>query len=130
MTTEIRIKHITRIDSGNTHGWYVRIRKRGKRFERLFSDLKHGSKDWAFFQAVLYLDECIERIEVHKSAVESARIRRAKKFSRGYEYDVYEVSWIQSARARKKKAFSIKKYGEDKALKKAESWAKAVNRAS
>lgn len=127
---DAQIKHVTRIDSGNTHGWYVRIRKRGKKFEKLFSDLKHGSKDWAFFKAILYLDECIEKIDKHKSTLELARIRRATKFSRGYEYDVYEVSWSPEPNSRKKKAFSVKKYGEEKARQKAQSWAKAVNRAS
>jgi len=127
---ETQVKHITRIDSNNTHGWYVRVRKRGLKFEKLFSDLKHGSKDWALMKAVVYLDLCIDKIEKHKIDTNTAKIRRAKKFSRGYEYDVFEVSWTPEPKKRKKKAFSVKKFGEDKALKKAESWAKAVNRAS
>ena len=127
---EAKVRHITRIDSNNTHGWYVRIRKRGLKFEKLFSDLKHGSKDWAFMKAVVFLDNCMEQIEQHKRETNTAKIRRAKKYSRGYEYDVFEVSWSPEPRMRKKKAFSVKKFGEKKALQKAESWAKAIARAS
>lgn len=39
------MKFISRIDSGSTHGWFVRTYKGGKVLEpKLFSDLKNGGK--------------------------------------------------------------------------------------
>lgn len=125
-TNEIRLKHITRIDNHNTHGWYVRVQKNGVKFEKLFSDLKLGGKDWALFCAMIYLDEAIEKLMRLKSSKPKVHLRRCKKRSRGYEYEVFEISWCPEPNRRIKKSFSIKKYGEEKAFKKAKSWVKAI----
>ena len=123
---DVKIKHITRIDSHNTHGWYVRIQKNGVKSEKLFSDHKLGGKDWALIKAMVFLDEEIERIMKLKSSKPKVHLRKCKKNSRGYTYEVYEISWCPEANRRIKKSFSIKKYGEEKALKKAQSWMKAI----
>jgi len=58
MTLKIKkLKNISRIDSKNTHGWYVRIYLNGKVFAaKLFSDKICGGKDKALKYAVLYRD--------------------------------------------------------------------------
>lgn len=37
-------KGISRIDSGSTHGWFVRGYRNGKTYSKLFSDRKCGGK--------------------------------------------------------------------------------------
>jgi hypothetical protein len=52
-----KLKNISRIDSKNTHGWYVRIYFNSGIFaSKLFSDRICGGKDKAFKNAVLYRD--------------------------------------------------------------------------
>jgi hypothetical protein len=50
-------KGISRIDSGSTHGWFVRGYKNGRTFSKLFSDGKCGSLDHAFELALTYRDK-------------------------------------------------------------------------
>ncbi len=50
-------KGISRIDSKNTHGWYVRIYANGGVFtSKLFSDRQYGSKEKAMEGAVKFRD--------------------------------------------------------------------------
>ena len=52
-----KLKNISRIDSKNTHGWYVRIYLNGRVFAaKLFSDKICGGKEKALKYAVLYRD--------------------------------------------------------------------------
>ncbi len=52
-----KLKNISRVDSKNTHGWYVRIYLNGGVFaSKLFSDRICGGKDKALRNAVLYRD--------------------------------------------------------------------------
>ena len=50
-------KGISRIDSGSTHGWFVRGYRNGKTFSRLFSDRKCGGKRIALRMAREYRDQ-------------------------------------------------------------------------
>lgn len=57
MNNYVKHKNISRIDSKNTHGWYVRIYLDGGVFaSKLFSDRICGGKDKAFKNALLYRD--------------------------------------------------------------------------
>jgi len=51
--TDDDMKNISRIDqaSKNTFGWFVRIRRDGKKISRFFSDGKYGGKDKALNSA-------------------------------------------------------------------------------
>ena len=54
---ETNLRGITRIDSKNTHGWYVKISYEGKIVStKLFSDIKLGGKDVALAKAVKFRD--------------------------------------------------------------------------
>ena len=57
-----RNKGISRIDSGSTHGWFVRGYKNGKTHSKLFSDLKCGGKRKAQIQARMHRDELYEKL--------------------------------------------------------------------
>lgn len=124
----MKYKHVTRIDSGNTHGWYVRVHRQGVKYEKLFSDLKHGGKDRALVKALVYAEESVERMNRENPKRITPRIYRMTKKSRGYEYDFYEVAWSPEPYKRKKKAFSVNRLGEEKAKKKAESWAASISK--
>jgi hypothetical protein len=50
-------KGISRIDSGSTHGWFVRGYRNGWTYSKLFSDRKCGGKGKAKALAKKYRDE-------------------------------------------------------------------------
>ena len=48
---KIKIKGISRIDSGNTHGWFVRVYEHGKVRSKFFADKKNGGREIALEEA-------------------------------------------------------------------------------
>lgn len=53
--------HITRLDYGATHGWWVRIRRRGFTHSKLFSDGVWKGKKKALTAAIAWRDELLEK---------------------------------------------------------------------
>lgn len=56
------MKNISRIDSGSTHGWFVRAYRNGKTYCKLFSDLKCGGKGKALQQAKDHKSELLVKV--------------------------------------------------------------------
>ena len=124
-------KGISRIDSGSTHGWFVRGYKNGKTYSRLFSDLKCGGKRQALTLAREYRDELHNKLEKIPPKPRGRRIvyrdsrnttgvlgvcRTAKKSANGKINECYSVSWRPEPGVQKCTSFSIRKYGEKKAF--------------
>ncbi len=124
-------KGISRIDSGSTHGWFVRGYKNGKTFSKLFSDLKCGGKAPALEMARQYRNELHTELEQMESKPRSRRIayrdarnstgvlgvcKTRKKGPNGTINEVYSVTWRPEAGVQKCTSFSIKKYGDKKAF--------------
>lgn len=125
-------KGISRIDSGSTHGWFVRGYRNGKTFSRLFSDLKCGGKRKALGLAREYRDQLHADLAKIPQKPRARRIvyrdsrnttgvlgvcRTAKKGPNGKVNECYSVSWRPSPGVQKCTSFSIRKYGEEKAFK-------------
>lgn len=130
--TEPNMKGISRIDSGSTHGWFVRGYKNGKTFPKLFSDGQYCSKDAAFDAAQLYRDKLFS--ELAKVASSPRRRRIAYRDSRnktgvigvslinkkrpdGCYSQVYSVTWRPKPGVQKCTSFSLAKYGKNQAFK-------------
>ncbi len=127
-----RNKGISRIDSGATHGWFVRGYKNGKTYPKLFSDLKCGGKRKAQQAARDFRDELYEKLAqiptkprgrwfVYRDVRNTTGVlgvsRIAKKSRSGKISEVYSVSWRPAPGEQKATSFSIRKYGEKKAFK-------------
>jgi len=125
-------KGISRIDSGSTHGWQVNANKNGKSYSKLFSDLKCGGKRKAQQAARDFRDELFVKLAQIPTKPQGRRIvyrdarnttgvlgvcRRALKRPSGKIYEFYSVSWRPAPGVQKGTAFSIHKYGEEKAFK-------------
>jgi len=54
---EAKYKGISRIDSANAIGWFVRIYRQGQTHAKFFSDSRHGGKASALQQAIAYQAE-------------------------------------------------------------------------
>jgi hypothetical protein len=53
---------ISRIDSGYTHGWFVRAYKEGRTYSKLFSDSKIGGKNKALKAAKEHRDKLFSEL--------------------------------------------------------------------
>lgn len=124
-------KGISRIDSGSTHGWFVRGYRNSRTFSKLFSDRKCGSKEKSLEQARAFRDELLQKLaDIPKKGRQRRFVTRDKrnktgvigvtKVSRkgkdGKSIESYSVSWRPSPGIQKCTSFSIRKYGEAKAF--------------
>ncbi|MDE6432132.1 MAG: hypothetical protein K2L13_01930 [Opitutales bacterium] len=127
-------KGISRIDSKTTRGWLVRGYKNGKRYSKLFSDRKLGSPEEALRQARLFyqdlskrLDEIPARPRARKIVYKDSRnstgvlgISRLRKIGKnGQPLEFYSVTWRPAPGKQKCTSFSIRKYGEAEAFRRA-----------
>jgi hypothetical protein len=124
-------KGISRIDSGSTHGWFVRGYRNGKTWSRLFSDLKHGGREPALEEARAFKQRLQQRLEEIPLQPRARRVvtrdarnrsgvigvcRTAKKSPNGTINECYSVSWRPERGVQRCTSFSIRKYGEKKAF--------------
>ncbi len=132
MTRSKAKRGISRIDSGSTHGWFVRGYRNGKTYSKLYSDRKCGGKTKAHNLAKQYREELNEMLEAIPKKPRQRRIvqsdarnttgelgvsRTVKMGPNGTKHECYSVSWRPEPGVQKCTSFSIKKYGEKKAFK-------------
>ena len=125
-------KGISRIDSGSTHGWFVRGYRNGKTYSKLFSDRKCGSMNKALKQAKLYRDELNEELLAIPKKPRERRIvisdsrnttgelgvsRTTKIGPNGTLHECFSVSWRPEPGLQKCTSFSVRKYGEKRAFR-------------
>lgn len=143
MNKKSKNKGISRIDSGSTHGWFVRGYRNAKVYSKLFSDKKCGGKQKAYNMAVSYRDDLIGEITQIPKKARGRRIvtsdrrnktgvigvcRTVKKSPNGNSCDCYSVSWRPEPGIQRCTSFSIKKYGEKKAFQLAVAHRKKMER--
>lgn len=131
MAKENRNKGISRIDSGSTHGWFVRGYRNGKTYSKLFSDKKSGGKKRALELARDFRDNLHKELEeipvrprgrriVYRDSRNSTGVlgvcRTAKRGPNGTVNECYSVSWRPEPGVQKCTSFSIRKYGEKRAF--------------
>jgi len=132
-------RNISRIDmfsnAGKSHGgWEVRIQRRGKKYEKFFADRQHGGRRGALQAAKVYRDE-IEGTLRPYTVKELARnpsvrntsgvvgVRRALQVEETdeyiYTYTFWIAQWTDGKGKRKTRSFSVDKYGEEEAYRRA-----------
>jgi hypothetical protein len=131
-TTTPDMKGISRIDSGSTHGWFVRAYKNGKTYSKLFSDGKWKGSDAALAAARQHHEGLQDRLAKIPAKPRGRRIvfrdsrnttgvlgvsRSTKRTPAGALSESYAVTWRPEPGLQKCTSFSINKYGEDKAFK-------------
>lgn len=129
-----RAKGVIRIDSDSTHGWQVRVYRHGKTYSKLFSDKKCGGRDDAFERACAYRDGLAAEVAALPEAAPRRRLilhnkgntsgvvgisRTHKRDRRGVRHEVYAVSWNPEPGVARGTSFSIKRYGEEEAFRRA-----------
>jgi hypothetical protein len=121
-------KGISRIDhkKRNTHGWYVRVTFQGTTHSKLFSDSVHGGEEKALQRAIRYRNKLerevgrprTDRTVVSKVARSNTGIQGVNRIWKGTG-EAYEVTWSPEPNVIQRTSISIRKHGEEEALKKA-----------
>ena len=128
---------ISRLDlaSVGTHGWQVRLQRRGVRFQRYFGDKRWGGKRAALARARQFRDRVLARIKdsaegeadatprvrSHSSTTDNrsgmvgvTRVRRLA--SNGSYYESWQATWSPRPGRRKCVRFSVRRYGDEEAF--------------
>ncbi len=127
------LTYITRMDHGNTHGWWVRVYKDSKPVEsKLFSDGVHGSKAKAKLAAQTHRDKVVKKnkiVPVHlRKTREHSVDSRSTSGLVGVTLSVTDkagslrVHWSARFMEKGKQrnvSFSVRKYGYEGAFRKA-----------
>lgn len=121
---------ITRIDQPEkkNHGFYVRITHRGKSHQKYFPDKSSGGKTKALKAAKEHRDKLLSKMPKYKQEAAAKKKRRIKqsgvvgvthvvsKSPKDKTYEYWQAAWVDGDGKRKTAKFSIKRYGNDKAL--------------
>lgn len=134
------MKGISRIDSKGTHGWYVRIYKNGRTYSKLYSDSKYGGTDKALNFAKKARQVALEtlssvpdnnqrRLVTHDKRNKSGIIgvsRTTKTNANGDVSMYYQVTWSPSKGKIKNRQWSVRKFGEEEAFRRAKEFRESV----
>lgn len=132
-----KLSGISRIDSGATHGWFVRAYRNGKTYSKFYSDLKNKGKNKALNLALAYRDELKARlgpplpkarVMKQNSSNTSGVIgvsRTKRRSATGKIVEYFTVSWRPEPNIAKNKSFSVGTIGEEKAFELAVKFRKA-----
>lgn len=131
--SELGLTYITRMDHGNTHGWWVRVYKDSKPVEsKLFSDGVYGGKEKAKKSAQAHRNKVVKRhkivpVHLRKTREHSVDSRNTSgivgvTLSMADKAGSLRVHWsarfMESGRQRNV-SFSVRKYGYEGAFRNA-----------
>jgi len=127
------LTYITRMDHGNTHGWWVRVYKDSKPVEsKLFSDGVYGGKAKAKLEAQAHRDKVVKKnkivpVHMRKTREHSVDCRSTSglvgvTLSMADKAGSLRVHWSARFMEKGKQrnvSFSVRKYGYEGAFRKA-----------
>jgi hypothetical protein len=122
---------IARIDlpGQRTHGWQVRLQRRGIMYGKFFSDSSCGDSSIALVSALDFRDQLVSELEIlaknqaricTRSMRNSSGVVGVSKTSitaaNGATYHFWQVTWSPQPGKRRCVKFSIRRYGESAAF--------------
>lgn len=135
-----KIKGISRIDSRGTHGWYVRVKKNGKSFAKLFSDSKYNGRDHALKCAKKAHAIAMETMGTAPSTPSRRLVTTDKRNktgmvgvnktfktnTKGSVTEYYQVTWSPAPGKIKNRQWSVHKYGREEAFRLAKNFREQI----
>jgi hypothetical protein len=121
---------IARLDvsSAGTHGWQVRLQRRGVKYAKYFSDRQcSGARD-AFDEALRWRDRVLRTLEEDDGIRICRRSPRNRSgvvgvskvrvvAANGAEYEFWQATWSPAVGKRRCVKFSVMRYGEEEAFR-------------
>lgn len=122
---------IARIDlpGASTHGWQVRLQRRGRKYGKFFADRMHGGAREAYRVARAWRNALVERLDERepgprvclKSARNSSGVVGVSKVavsaSNGEKYFFWQATWCPEPGERRCVKFSIRRHGDRQAFR-------------
>ena len=122
---------IARIDlpGASTHGWQVRLQRRGRKYGKFFADRMHGGTRESYRVARAWRNALIERLDERESGprvcLRSARnssgvvgvSKVAVSASNGEKYFFWQATWCPEPGQRRCVKFSIRRHGDRQAFR-------------
>lgn len=122
---------IARVDlpGASTHGWQVRMQRRGQKYGKYFADRQWGGSKASYMAARSWRDALLERLEeeasgariCEKSARNSSGVVGVSKVavtaSNGSMYYFWQATWCPEPGQRRCVKFSIRRHGDRKAFR-------------
>ena len=140
---ERKLHNISRIDSKNTHGWYVRIYLNGGVFSsKLFSDRVYGGKQKALKSALVYRDHNQMVADLQRDPNRRSRrkpyfdkpsknnssgitgVNEVHTYIRSRPTHYIQATWSDNGKPRSKKFYVTSKLTRDEAFEKAVEYRK------
>ena len=120
---------IARIDlpDAGTHGWQVRLQRRGVKYAKYFADRVFGGEQESFEQAEQWRDRLLRQMKrketvrvCSRSVRNSSGVVGVSKVTvvaaNGLEYQFWQATWSPEKGKRRCVKFSVKRYGEERAF--------------
>jgi len=125
----MKIKGISRIDSKDTHGWFVRVYHDKQTHSKFFSDRFNGGRENALEVAKKYkatyeqkhpdstrLRPFRDRPQINNKTGVNGVSETYSRTRKGTKTPYFSVSWCPRPGQMKTRKFSIEKYGRDEAF--------------
>ena len=129
MATDNDTYALARIDlpGAGTHGWQVRLQRRGVKYVKYFSDRLHGGSRGAFQSARQWRNRILRRLEsedsvriCRRSARNSSGVVGVSRVTvvapNGAEYHFWQATWSPEPGCRRCIKFSVRRHGERRAF--------------
>lgn len=121
---------IARIDlpDASTHGWQVRLQRRGVKYAKFFADGNFSSPHHSLAEARRWRDNLLEKLTAQariceRSQRNSSGVVGVSKItvssSNGAIYHFWQATWSPAPGRRRCVKFSIKRYGDHEAFQRA-----------
>ena len=120
-----KLKGISRIDqeTKRTHGWYVRVDFKGKKYTKFFSDKKSGGKNISHLLAIKWRDTTEKKLGKIRTNKRMVTLSNSGTGVVGVRLNVkknqYHVTCVNDQGKQFKTSVSISKYGKKVAFLKA-----------
>ena len=120
---------LARIDlpGASTHGWQVRLQRRGVKYAKYFGDSVFGSPARSLQAARIWRNDLLRNIESQEQAricTRSARnssgvvgVSRVRVVANGASYEFWQATWSPEPGRRRCVKFSIRRYGDREAFR-------------
>lgn len=120
---------LARIDlpGAGTHGWQVRLQRRGRKYAKYFGDRQFGGGSRALQAARQWRNALLERLDQEDSIRVCARsprnqsgvvgVSKVTVSVNGSRYEFWQATWSPEPGRRRTVKFSIKRYGDRQAFR-------------
>lgn len=123
---------VARLDvpGAGTHGWQVRLQRRGVRYAKYFSDRLCGGGRESLNEALRWRDRVLRQLEDEEAIRVCRRSPRNRSgvvgvskvrvvAANGSTYEFWQATWSPTVGKRRSMKFSVMRYGEEDAFRRA-----------